>query len=470
MKKYIVLFSAVLLFGTMCSCEDKQDVSEPVGDNTAPAATEETTEWTHLELAEADFTTVQIASDTVTDMLPPEIQSADLSDISFGARMSPCKDRDICTDYKRWNAEYSDEDHQKRYDDSVNELLDTPCEGFVVRGVCDDGRFYFAVQYDDWCGQHDSALYCYDIKTDECRELISHTGLDNNVSFEELTCVHGKLAYFGNDHSSVYLFDPESGEEKEIYAYGADTENGNGYIHYIIESDKGFRFMYEDSESIGAFKGYDMETGELSDQENLDDQRYEYKVYCDGVPAEVTGGFDGEKYVPITVETQYYTLSSELTDYSDIFLWRDKVCIVEVNPYGSNWLHTYDISAHEHLKMKIGFTWMSFIKTDKGLIATGQATDQSRSNWYSNPGLVRLYYVDPLLGTVYRFGEGASLITGKSGNTAYFLMEKADEVDKARLPVGFYSGNKYTPDKLYWFESMNGLDGMILWLDGMILS
>ena len=91
MKKYIALILTGALLAGLCSCEDKPDNSEPVGDVTAPAVTETSAEPQFLELTEADFTPVDIQSDLIEGMPPAEISCTDLSGLSFGERMSPCK-------------------------------------------------------------------------------------------------------------------------------------------------------------------------------------------------------------------------------------------------------------------------------------------------------------------------------------------------------------------------------------------
>ena len=131
MKKYIALFAAAAMLCGLCSCEDKPDSSVPVGDVTAPAVTETSTEPQFIELTEADFTPVDIQSDLIEGMPSEEISCTDLSGLSFGERMSPCKAEADPSDRDYSNYYGSDEAMLKKVEEECRRILSEPCKGFI---------------------------------------------------------------------------------------------------------------------------------------------------------------------------------------------------------------------------------------------------------------------------------------------------------------------------------------------------
>ncbi|MBO7395645.1 MAG: hypothetical protein J6U16_05960 [Ruminococcus sp.] len=457
MKKYIALILTGALLAGLCSCEDKPDNSEPVGDVTAPAVTTDSAEPQFLELTEADFTPVDIQSDIIEGMPSEEISCTDLSGLSFGERMSPCKAEAVIDEHMWWEELVDNDEMLKKYEEASAKILSEPCRGFVDKGIFIDDKLYIAVNYDDWCGEHDSALYCYDTETDECRELVTHTGLDYDQSFKGLIAVHGKPMYRievpdeenGGIKTSVRSIDPESGEEETVCEI-------SGLIQYFYESEKGFGFYVDNGVDAMEIKEFDLSTKEIGEPltaeqaESLDTSvTYYGAVYCDGVPAEVTGGFDGEKYTSITVKTQYYTVQTDLNFYSKILLWKDKFCIASFEDISGKWLYTYDIKSRERLKMKFdGFKNAEFLQTDKAFVTIVNSNDFSGSGEMQH----KVYYIIPELGAEYRIGEGYQYICGMSGGTASLLMLSRRDAVSDATPVG-YSDYQYAPDKLFTFET-----------------
>ena len=459
MKKYIALILTGALLAGLCSCEDKPDNSEPVGDVTAPAVTETSAEPQFLELTEADFTPVDIQSDLIEGMPPAEISCTDLSGLSFGERMSPCK-AEAVNDEHMWWEELADNDEMlKKYEEASAKILSEPCKGFIDNAIFIGDKIFLGVNYDDWCGEHNYALYRYDLKTGECRELVSHTGLECDESFRKIRAVHGRLMYCidspdeenGGVKTTVRSIDPESGEEETVCEV-------SGLIQYFYESENGFVFYVDNGTNATEAKEFDLSTKEIGESltaeqaESLDTSAPYYgAVYCDGVPAEVTGGFDGEKYTGITVKTHYYTVQTDLNFYSKILLWKDKFCIASFDDISGNWLYTYDIKSRERLKMKFdGFRWAESIQTDDAFIALVESNDFSGSG---DDRMCKVYYIVPELGAEYRIGDGGTYFCGLSGRTASLLMLARRYAPSDSLAVGYNNRYQYDPDKLFVFET-----------------
>ena len=480
MNRYTAFLTAAVLLCGLCSCEDKPDNSEPV-DVTAPVTAAEDipadggmtalTELPPPELTDADFAPVDIAMDK-TDTAPPvEPNSLDLSGFDFGERRSPCKDKDLYEKYLN-NVNWTMEGVYN-YVDEPDTFLEKKCEGMFQSGVFLDGKFYIAVNFDDLCGCHDSSLYSIDAETGEIKELVRHTGLEYNSCFKGLTTAHGRLIYCDTTHigadneesciyymgsddivetiltggsntTSVYSIAPESGTEEKLFDIGTT-------VFGMAETEKGFFLHKAVTEQISdesRMGEYDFTTGELHDYEPPEAVSTETEYLCDGVPAEVTGGFDGEKWVPIIVKTQYYTLSTDLVKFSGLYLWKDMVCIVEDNDYSRDYLHTYDIKSREHLKMKFDAYsggWGDDFQTVDALMMIGAVSTTDMG--YSYQSAYKLEMLIPKLGTVYTLERASQYVKAASGDTLYLLgigqPERSDE--------GFSTG-RGLPEKLYWFE------------------
>ena len=474
MRKEITLAVALALLAAMCACSDKSSEDELIGDITTAVDTESVTELKYSELTEDDFTPVDIACD-ITDSAPPvEIHVADLSEQKFGERMSPCK---ILESVKTSQTViFDDAELQKRYDAALDKLLATPCKGMVGNGVFLDDKFIFSVNFDDLCSRHDSSLYSYDVKSGNFKELITHTGIEYEGAFDCLTVAHGRLFYsetayydendekiigYEDSGSADALTSAEHGEEKSVI-YSVDTQSGaeekicsiEGHIHFISEGQKGL--------VLHSFVGGDIPYKQVEydfDTKEIIDLKYEPELtalnvkLCDGVPAEVTGGFDGEKYNPITVKTQYYTVSTDLNYYTDIFLWKDKFSILSSEQISGTWLYTYDLTNHEKLSMKLdGLGYSRYMQAEDGIVIISNVRlETSGINMKSG---YRIHYVLPVLGTVYRLQTCDNILEGTSGNTFYYLTTSGGNLnydDEYFMFVGYNTMNGM-PDKLYWFE------------------
>ncbi|MDO4864624.1 MAG: hypothetical protein Q4A05_10695 [Ruminococcus sp.] len=372
MKKFIAVSAAAVLLGTMCACADKSDTSEPVGGVTAPAVSdiptgaEAPTEPPFLELTEEDFTPVDMKCD-ITDSAPPvDISPVDLSGLDLGERLSPCMST-------AGGGE--------------------PCEGRIEPVVFLGGRFFFGVNYDEWDGHHDSALYRYDPETGELKELTDGRGYFG--CFDCLSAIKGRLVFFADSEegstSTLYEVDPESGEITELCTV-------DHHIDYIFGNEQGV--LITAAHGDGTIREvYDFDKGGLvepSDVEGLYTGGRDTVYYCDGVPAEVTGGLVDGQYTPLTIKTQYYELSTEHLTFDQVVLWKDKVCVNVTDVLGKGWLYTYDLKRNERLKMRFGGS--NLAKTGDALVES-QTTNGSYGNYTS------IFYTVPHYGTVFRMKQ-----------------------------------------------------------------
>ena len=453
MKKIISVFAAAALLGTLCACEDKPSRSEPVGDVTVPAVTESPTEPAYLELTEEDFAPVDMVQE-ITDGTPSAVHCTELEGVDFGERLSPCKAPDECEKYSPRTIFEGYPDIQAQYDRERQAKLETPFKGRTDTVVCLGGKLYFAVNFDDLCSRHDSSVFRYDPATKETTELVRREGLEYDGGFASLCAVHGRLFFTENaksetPHTTICEIDPESGNVSELLSL--DTN-----VYSLRESADGLLMTcYDGGDASAYYKEYVLETKEIRDY-NTESTRFT-ALLCDGVPAEITGGFDGEKYEPITVKTQYYTISTDITHYSGIFLWRDKVCIAVNDHIGGDWLYTYDIANRERLKMKFGGFISGLIKAGDALACVSQSGVNSDS--YST-----LYYIEPTLGAIHRIGKESSLVMANGGDKQAFVItfRHADEnvnfsgmtgseSSNGNGSVSFWTSEATVPDKLYTF-------------------
>lgn len=417
-------------------------------ETTIEEVTETPTEPAYLELTEDDFTPVDIMCE-ITDGTPSEVHCIELEGIDFGERMSPCKAFDVYEDYLRPFNIWDDPDNPGKYEKYFHTMLETPFKGQVDSAVYLDGKLFFAVNFDDYCSCHDSSVFRYDPATKETKELVRHESLEYNCSFASLNAVHGKLLFVKTietdiKHYVVNEIDAGSGEISELFSVDVP-------IYDIHESADGLLIGSYNGESIQYLQEYVFATKELRDFENKNAINSKRTFFCDGIPAEITGGFDGYNNVPITVKTQYYSISTDINNYSNIFIWRDKLCIVPADNFNGSWLYTYDIAKRECLKMKFDGFKASLIKTNDALVCLSYCDVGDDSN-------TTLYYIEPTLGTVFRVGKvDGRVMAGGSENDAFALtLKSADGKKLNELSYGMrYSGTTIQanlPNKFFTFD------------------
>jgi hypothetical protein len=322
-----------------------------------------------------------------------------------------------------------------------------------------DGKMYFAVNYDDLCGDHDSSVFSYNMKTGELREIAQRTGLEYDCGFLGLTAAHGSLWFYDNAVKDggvmwrINKLDPKSGKY-EVFAELDD--NLNSAVDSISETENGILVhRYANSTEQYAEDGYSMysteydaDTGEvISETPGFQSPARQKGYTCDGQPAEVTGGFDGERNQPVVIKTQYYTLETGLNSYSEVFLWKDKVCVT-FDTVSAHWLYTYDIAKRECVKMNFnGFRSGTLEQAGDGLMCATTATNYGSDSWYVDTHCI--YYIVPESGIAYRLQLCDGFISGRNSSICYFATYKAIPEDD--LSYNMY-GNSYSPDTLYYAE------------------
>lgn len=481
MRKFIAVLAAAALLGTLCACEDKPADSETVGDFTVPEVTEIapgpeiTTEPPFRELTEDDFEHVDMILDN-TDAAPPlDIHEADLSGLDFGARLSPCKAEDVYENYVENT--YVDGEWIAQYNAKLEKCLSTPCRGMLEKAEFADGKCYMLVNYDDLCGAHDWSIFSYDIGTGDLKELVRHSGLDDAAKCFTLSYAHGRLYYDAvynidedgkrypsNIHSNGAGFS-ESGSsaaqglKKMSVLCSVDVESGEEVKECTVEgvaillgseTEKGLvvqRFADDDTTYYQEFNVSTKELGECDDSVHTPVSGVRF--YCDGVPAEVTGGYVDGKYENIVIKTQYYTIQTDLIKFDNAFLWKDRACIVSTEYVGTQNLYTYDLTTGERLKMRCdGFSYSNTIQLEEGLLMVNATLDG-----FSNTLGERIEYVEPTLGMIFRMQSGTHFLFGNTDDAVYYIA-LSGEPDNYAGNYGFYSSPEQgVPDKLYWFKT-----------------
>ena len=475
-RKAISLFLTVVFVGSLCGCEDNNDESEPIGNTTGPVASESMTESTHLELTDADFTPIDINYEIIDDAPPIETNVIDLSNLDFGERLSPCKAEEVYKDYLIKDP-YQYELEEYTYEDpDFQKYMMTPSKGKIRNATFFDNKYYLLINYDDFCGRHDSSVFSYDVKTGELKEIVRHSGLEKDFNISLLAVAHGRLYYtntyledqgkeypfigtvFENGLSesnpidynrmkrmtTLYSVDVSGDDEKEECSFEGIVikirENGNGLIMDTVSGAKGGYIEYNISTRELRELDYAAVLPDLTEA-----------VLCDGEPAEITGGMTDGEYQPLVIKTQYYTLSTDFLNYTRIFLWKDKVVIVALEYVGTQWLYTYDLTRRELLKMKYdGFGFTNMLQTEEGLLIINNSVEAG--DGYSSQRGERMFYLVPLLGMVFRMDSSDKFLLGESSDTVYYLEIKAEKGSVIKLKNPIMYNEIGLPDKLYWLK------------------
>ena len=490
MKKLTAVIMAALFTLPMFACDKKKSDSEPLPEEiTEEVTAEATTEPVYRELVNDDFHCLDLTVETSDEAPPTELHSSDLSGIDFGERLSPCKAEGVRENYGVYLDYYralADGLTESEYLSSLEEMMqeeadicEKTAEGQMDKCTMLGDKFYIAVTYDDHCSCHDSSLFVFDPVTLEYEELERHTGLDYHGCYTDLCAANDKLYYYDcyntvtNNQTgdsveysydevsdsfvtNIYCFDPETRETSEILTLDerivsmypmkngimvglrVDTTSEDGRKHsQVLES----RF-------------YDYETGEELEQSDtvpIEDHAAGRGIYCDGEPVEITGGYNGNIAAPVTVKTQYYTIETDLTQWSHVFAWKERLCILnteKVNDVGTREmsLYTYDLATMERTRMVInGYTNGDMQKGKDGIFMT----QQSSEGWMKQ--FCYIYYLMPEYGTIYKLDKTDEILNVVRGEQMYYLtLEKDDEGKSGRGYGNYYYGK---PKTLYWFDA-----------------
>ena len=482
MKKIFTPLAALVMIASLCACESKMAESEPIVEEVIEE-TETPTEVIFTEYVEDEFETVDIGCDITDHDLPFDINVVDLKKYDLGERLSPCKAQEAYPYFSR--QDYYKEvlanntEQLNRYNDSLNKLLEIQSNGMIEDCVFLDGKYYFVVNYDDLCGCHDNSIFSCDAKTGEIKEVASRTGLQYTNYYKELAISHGKIYYLAsfwtgedengnpvdpglvdlggkpvnksnvriNEKTAIYSFDPTTDANEEICSF-------EGCSNWIFESKNGLMVgIYSSKYSNEQLMEYNFETKKLTEysyEESFDSRR---KPLCEGVEAEITGGTKQDNYSPITIKTQFYTLSTDLINYSDIYLWKDKVSIISNEVTGRTWMYTYDLERRERLKMKCdGFGDGEIIQTDDGWFEIGRSIIGNEG--YNSKEGETMFYIQPLVGIINRAEKANAIRCGLSDNIfSYMTIKEEDGTFDSdnHFNIG-YNTKKGLPDKLYWLE------------------
>ena len=444
MKKLTAFLTAAAMLTAMCGCDDSKETdSEDVSGDVTVSGEEATTEPLFAEFTEDDFAQIDAPLNIVPDKTPENLKCIDLSGIDFGSRLSPCKAPDVCDQYgPRMKVE--DEDFQKRIDAERQHAIETPSEGNVWNYAMLGDNIFFAVNYDDLCGDHDSSVFRYNINTGELKELAQRTGLEYHGGFAGLISAHGKLFFYesaGDYKGRINTIDPETGEIslfKEL----------DSSVYWLSESRKGIIVYETSSQFDNHTTEYDADTGDvISEGEGVVTPGHQTAYLCDGEAAEITGGFDGERWQPVTIKTQYYSLSTEFNNYNDIFLWKNKICIT-TEETGKTFLYTYDLDRNERIKTNFDGFSGSLVRSGDGMLCAVGGTGSLNDNY------TVLYYVLPEIGTAYRFARSEGSSNPMINNNNVIMTMQQNTISGVTSNGVTYTGfsNVSRPDKLYFIE------------------
>ena len=432
MKKTAFTLAAALTLA-LCGCENKT-----VTDSPAPEQPTEPAEPVFAEYTEEDFTPIKMNLNITDDPPPFEIHSADLSGLDFGERLSPCKAEDVREKYDPSGiVEFDDPERQAEYDAERERFYNTPSKGRIESIAYLNGKFYFSVNYDDLCYGHDSSIFSFDPETGEQKELVTRTGLEYD-GFRNFISAGGRLIFieYGDDSFAVCNIDPDNGEISELFTLGSD-------VYWIFPSPNGIlahtNNLNTDTTSI---LEYDIETGEVLGGLTDEEINANYGLLsCGGHPAAAKGGKDGE---PLSVKTAYYSLETEHKRCTGVYLWEDKASFTtdeSVNNYSNeSRLYTYDFERMERTEINFNGFSVGMTQARDGFVDTVGSSSLSGSTSTA-------YYIAPQLGTAFRLAKSDSIWALESGGVCCFLASENKPIE-----TSFMVSDNYIPEKIYWFE------------------
>ena len=467
MKKFTALLSALALTFALCSCDKKTSDSESptpeeptsVSEDISPAEKPvgNASESAFRELTDEDFTNIEMKF-TMSDNAPPvELGCTDLSGIDFGSRVSPCKTpENIETLIEALHS--PDDEHTDEVRANIEEHYRTMCDAEAKGQITDivkyDGKFFFAVNYDDLCYAHDSSLFRFDPDTGECTEVLTHTGLGYNSCFFGLSVCGNYLYYYDYNapfDETLYQIEPNTFKETKLADFDLSINSILDCSPYICIA--GLKQNGEGESYTTVRKMIDPVTGEEVEDPELSDFNTYYDpvpVLCDGKICEVTGGYSDDGYSTLSIKTQYYSLDTYISQYNSVFAWKDRVCVLvnQDRSLSESRLYTYDLNTMERTMVKMtGFNGMAS-KAGDGIVLSAQ-----KSNW----GLAEnnFYYYIPELATAFLFDSASD--TQVNADYTFLTIENNDFYLLIMTPyenAGQY-GNYSSlgiPKKLYWFS------------------
>lgn len=429
MKKTAFTLATVLTLA-LWGCADKTVTDSPV-----PEQPTESAEPVFAEYTEEDFTPIKMNLNITDDAPPFEVHSADLSGLDFGERISPCKAEGVREEYDYINYVFDDPEEQAEYEAEKEQFYNTPSKGIIGSTVFLDGKFYFLVNFDDLCGQHDSSVFSFDPQTGELNEIAARTGLEYD-GFRNFITAGGRLIFMENGDKSftVCNMDPVSGEISELFtaeeeALMMESTDGGVFVSSVEISEDG-------ATTSMAVKKYDIETGEILETFDNNDMSTLFGVpTCGGHPASVTGGRGGE---PLSVKTEFYSLETGQKECIGLYLWENKVSVMtdeSVNGSARECrLYTYDFARMERTELNFNGFSSANIMAGNGIVNTVNTGDFMGSTSAT-------YYILPELGTAFRLVRADQIIGMESDGVCYILASKRRVSDP-----------NYNPEKVYWFE------------------
>ena len=433
MGKYLlragaILLAAVMLSGCSLSKTNSSDEEPFVSEDSAPKQNDEPV---FQELTEADFTEIEVnVSVNEAADLPIEMNTLEIKNVDFGARISPCKKEDVRDQFIEENirernagANVADEwiEFHRNY---LTDLCSLPAKGIPWVGAFHGDMAYFGVLFDDLCNLtagmsgHEWSIFSCDTTTGKTQELWNYSSTEQRVFMSSMRYCQGKLyfivSYFDHteevSNNSVKTFsrnvlmelDPDTGEAKEI-ASGMSGESDE--IGYLIDtkSDRLFFAVYDSREpknTITTIREYDPASGEFSDIVSGNDIGIPY-CGCEGIAYS-----ERTEDRKTRVVTDWYTVDTGVT--ASLSAANDhRFYLHGTDMYNNTIIYCYDLNQREKYKLNVsGIGGLFSISGDYVLTSTGMFN----------------YCLIPDLGAAFPvpYSDGARTFVQHDGDRAYY--------------------------------------------------
>ena len=269
MKRVLCLFAASMLaFSTFSCSENKNKKSSAPVSETGEDISGEPVEREFMTYSAEDFATVDVNT-TITDReFPYKRCEFSSKEQDFGSRISPCRDEK----YRDRFMEYLDNGYrEKRFiADRVAEweMSFTDPDDLMITSALGCGTTaYIAVNFDTLCyGCHESSVFRYDTEKGELKEILHHSDPENSLEIRQICSVRGEL-FVDTDTMGICRFDGETGEMEQIL----ESED-DGYGHMVSNDADRLIVTFSVPQREKVDKDYKPKEGEIvysDDNENF---------------------------------------------------------------------------------------------------------------------------------------------------------------------------------------------------------
>lgn len=484
MKKILVLTMALLL---CCGCNEKKtddsipeeitEASDTYGDTDVTDNTDESensqadgdggavSEDGFRNYEASDFNIINVTISNSSNKTPIELKSWDIPDIDFGERLAPCKTSDDPSQF--YNVNYYSGIIISNSDTSFYmENIDTPEKGAVQTAFKKDNMMYLIVNYDVYCALcHEWSLFSYDTESGETKEIYRYSGLDDMASNVYSPVIAGNKLFFlsfpmASDKGFLRAIDLDSGAIETV------CENIGPYSSIYSCSSGKVRFYSTDESpdfstnlTINTIKEYDTVTGELTTiTENEKTKMFDI---CPGELAVYLRKPMDSKNCEVVSEN--YLLKTDFRNASLLYASDKKVIIITNDE--KHELHTYDLEKMECYVTKLGALSALKITHNGNILLTQNRMDGDITYDYyaaSPTTITDLYYFIPELGLSFLIDQMHSgyLISYdlvSQLNDKGVFIQFSDKLISPDENGDYYY--EITPEKIYCIEDSDAAAG-----------